>query len=322
MGSLGTHLSSTVGEHLTSSEGKSLWADVQPSLSDALEETLNRIALSTPGRDELITAIRKETASLIAKATAQAEEKISQTATPTKLAPARLLRRLYNGAAQNADCVTVITTNYDTLVECFCDLANLPIDNGFVGFFRRQLRPGSLFRTTYSRSTAPVRNGKQAQFTYQPQRMVRLVKPHGSITWHHTENGPIEILGKFAQHAHAIVVPGPSKYEDSLLNKLFDGLRMEMNSAVERATALLCIGFGFNDVHLQGTIEARLQAGMPAIILSLGLTPNIESALSRHKDLIAISQHETGSAIRIGTDRLLVPQPVWRLDDFLQVFIE
>ncbi|MNX79699.1 hypothetical protein D3C86_1113370 [compost metagenome] len=167
-----------------------------------------------------------------------------------------------------------------------------------------------------------VRGGRQAQYNHQPRKVIRLLKPHGSITWHHTDQGPIEILGIPADHARAIVVPGPTKYEDALINTLFDGLRTEMNASVNRAAALLCIGFGFNDIHLQGVIEARLQAGMPALILTLELTPNILAALDRHKDLIAISKHDSGSAIYVGPDRLLVAEPVWQLHDFLRTFIE
>lgn len=322
MGRLGDHLSSVIGQQLTSADAKSLWSQVQPNLATHLEETLNRIAIATPGRDELIDAIRHETAALIAAETAASEEAISRSGNPSEAAPARLLRRLYQGAGQNVDCVTVITTNYDTLVEFFCDVAGLPIDNGFVGYRRRQVRSGSLFETSYGRSTVTVRGGKQAQYRHQPRKVIRLLKPHGSITWHHTDQGPIEILGTPTDHARAIVVPGPTKYEDALINTLFDGLRTEMNASVNRAAALLCIGFGFNDVHLQGVIEARLHAGMPALILTLELTPNILAALDRHENLIAISKHNSGSAINVGTDRLLVAEPIWQLHEFLRTFIE
>ena len=50
-------------------------------------------------------------------------------------------------------------------------------------------------------------------------------------------------------------------------------MRTAMNAALADAQALLCIGFGFNDDHLQGVIKRRLAAGMPAIIVTRDPTP-------------------------------------------------
>ena len=61
-----------------------------------------------------------------------------------------------------------------------------------------------------------------------------------------------------------------------------------MNAALADAQALLCIGFGFNDDHLQGVIKRRLAAGMPAIIVTRDPTPNIEQLLGEHPHVIAV----------------------------------
>ena len=65
----------------------------------------------------------------------------------------------------------------------------------------------------------------------------------------------MEVLNDAATIGRAIVVPGPSKYQDALVNTLFDEMRTAMNAALADAQALLCIGFGFNDDHLQGVIK-------------------------------------------------------------------
>ena len=53
-----------------------------------------------------------------------------------------------------------------------------------------------------------------------------------------------------------------------MVNTLFDAMRSEMNDVLLKAEALLCLGFGFNDDHLQGVIKRRLAAGMPVIIVT------------------------------------------------------
>lgn len=323
MSELGTHLSTTVEPLLKSPEAIALWKTALPAVLADLEGGLNEIPLAAAGRIEVISALRAETAKLISQENKRVEEIILKEAQPWNAAPARLLKRLFNGASQNSDCISVITTNYDTLIELFCDLANLPIDTGFSGYRRRQVRPPPLFPTTYSRSTVSMTSGKKsAYFDHQPCRNVRLLKPHGSVTWHSTEQGPIEILDSYSDDPKAIVVPGPSKYEDALVNTLFDTVRTEMNAAVNKADALMCIGFGFNDVHLQGMIATRLQAGMPAIILTMGLTPNIEAALAKHKQLIAFSDSPSGSTVTVGTDRFEVSEKIWQLECFLRTFVE
>lgn len=323
MSALGAHLSTTVEPLLTSPDAITLWKNALPAILADLEGGLNEIPLAAEGRLELISALRAETAKLISRENKRVEEMILKAAQPSSAAPARLLKRLFNGASQNTDCISVITTNYDTLVELFCDLAGLPIDTGFSGYRRRQVRTPPLFPTTYSRSTVSMTSGKRsAYFDHQPCRNVRLLKPHGSVTWHSTDQGPIEILDSYSEDPKAIVVPGPSKYEDALVNTLFDTMRTEMNIAVNKADALMCIGFGFNDIHLQGMIGARLQAGMPAIILTMGITPNIEATLGKHKHLIAFSDSPNGSMVTIGSDRFEVSEKIWQLECFLKTFVE
>ena len=61
---------------------------------------------------------------------------------------------------------------------------------------------------------------------------------------------------------------GPSKYQDALVNTLFDEMRTAMNAALADAQALLCIGFGFNDDHLQGVIKLPSVTRHTAIIVT------------------------------------------------------
>jgi hypothetical protein len=167
-----------------------------------------------------------------------------------------------------------------------------------------------------------VAEKRQQQVDHRLCKTVRLYKPHGSISWLITNEGPVEVLNDVSVAERAIVVPGPSKYQDALVNTLFDAMRTEMNKVLLGAEALLCIGFGFNDDHLQGVIKGRLTGEMPAIIVTRDATPNIEQLLRDHTHLIALFKSGDGAVCHWKEQTLQSPEPLWQLDDFLKKFLE
>lgn len=321
MGDLGTHLLANVEFALATADAKVLWLNASDAIRANLEAGLNTIPQGAAGREELVHAIRSETAKRILTATAAAEQAILDQGLADGHAPARLLRLLFDGSAQNAESIPVITTNYDTLLELFCDLAELPIDTGFTGFRRRKPRVAPIFQTQYSRVWAAEKKGGY-QADHRPCKTVRLLKPHGSISWLATPTGPVEALNDNSDAARAIVVPGPSKYQDALVNTLFDSMRTEMNAVLGGASALLCLGFGFNDDHLQGVIKSRLDAHMPLILLTRGPTESIEKLLQAYPHAIAIFKGDAGAKCHWKGQVYASEEPLWQLDDFLKKFLE
>lgn len=320
MGALAEHLVNTVHNGLTSDGARNIWAQSIEAVKVNLEAGLNNIPPGMAEWGQIVSAIRGETAKLILEKTVTAEAKILNEEVTGSHAPSRLLNRLFNGSPQNAESIHVITTNYDTLLELFCDLAELPLDTGFMGFRRRKPRPRPLFQTQYSRVLMAEK--RQPQVDHRLCKTVRLYKPHGSISWLTTNEGPVEVLNDVSTAERAIVVPGPSKYQDALVNTLFDAMRTEMNTVLAEAQALLCIGFGFNDDHLQGVIKQRLSEGMPIIIVTRSPTPNIEQLLRDHSHVIALFQSDEGAVCRWKGNTLQSPEPLWQLDDFLKKFLE
>ena len=320
MDALAEHLANTVDDALTTTEAKNAWALAIEAIKSNLETGLSSIPLGAVGWAEIVSAIRSETSRLILEKNAIAESRVLQEKTDIEHAPSRLLNLLFDGSPQNAEGIHVITTNYDTLLELFCDLAGLPLDTGFSGFRRRKPRPQPIFQNHYNRIW--VAEKRQQQFHHRLCKTIRLYKPHGSISWLTTDEGPMEVLNDAATIGRAIVVPGPSKYQDALVNTLFDEMRTAMNVALADAQALLCIGFGFNDEHLQGVIKRRLAAGMPAIIVTRDPTPNIEQLLGEHTHVIAVFKDGDGAVCRWNGNVMRSPEPLWQLDDFLKKFVE
>ncbi|GJD75763.1 SIR2 family protein [Methylobacterium goesingense] len=318
---LGEHLSNTVGPRLQDADAIALWARSIEAVKHDLEKGLNTIATGDRGRELVVSIVREETASFISERTYEAEEAILAAAETIDHAPARLLRRLFHGAPQNTDCIPVITTNYDTLLELFCDIASLPVDTGFTGFRHRWARQPPTFPTHYRRTVVTKHKGGSL-YDHSPYLTIKLLKPHGSINWRSSTKGPIEVLHNYSAGPKSIVIPGPSKYEDSLVNTLFDSVRTEMNSSITKAHALVAIGYGFNDQHLQGIIESRLAAHMPTIIITRELTPATEALLLRYPHIIAVCMKADGSVCHHNREIHYSDLPLWQLDDFLRHFLE
>lgn len=321
IGALGTYLVQHVGPRLNSSEAQNLWASCLDSVKKNLEVGLNTIPLRAAGSEEIITALRACTAELLMRETSKAEKKILAQAAPHELAPARLLRMLFNGATQNAESVSVITTNYDTLLELFCDLADLPLDTGFSGFRHRRPRKGPVFATQYSpHPVAPT--GRVRPPEYRPCKTIRLHKPHGSITWLKTPTGVIESLNDVSNASRAVVVPGPSKYQDALVSPMFDAMRTEMNRVIAKAPAMFCIGFGFNDEHLQTVLKERIAKRMPMVIITRDPTDSINDVLAVNPHVIAFFKDGDSCICHWNGDKYPFSLPLWQLDDFLKTFLE
>lgn len=322
MGDLAKHLATSVPNMLTTDGAKAIWIKSIDALKDNLEKGLNGIAVGASEWGEIVSAIRNETAKLILERTASAEERILRGGPDVDYAPSRLLKLLFDGSPQNSNGIHIVTTNYDTLLELFCDLAGLPLDTGFSGFRRRKPRVSSngIFEKTYTRELVTQRG--KGVFEHRPCKSVRLYKPHGSISWLETDEGPVEVLNDFLTEKRSIVVPGPSKYRDSMVNKLFDDMRAEMNDVISKSSALVCIGFGFNDDHLQGEIQRRVEDGMSVVILSRGATPNIENLMKKNSAIVGVFASDDGSVLHWNGQIWRSNEPLWRLGDFMKKFLE
>lgn len=320
MAEIATYLLEEFKTSILSPDAKALWDRHREEIKRDFEGGLNQIPIGAAAREELTEEIRRLISGLICNRTASAESAIRDAPEPDKAAPARLLQRLFEGLPQNSECASVITTNYDTLLELFCDLARLPIDTGFDGHRYRVFRKDTIYRTHFRSENVASKRGVQVDFRRVPN--VRVMKPHGSITWHSTLGGPVEILDYRDASSRAIVIPGPTKYEDALVTNLFDSIRAEMNSALRSATSLMCVGFGFNDAHLQGVITDRLANKMPLLILTRSFTKNIQNLLARFPHIIAIAKGGDGGVCHVDGNIHKSEQPIWELDCFLKTFLE
>ncbi len=152
--------------------------------------------------------------------------------------------------------IKVITTNYDRVAEYAADLTDANIYSGFAG--RYLLRP--------------TLNDLQ----HRPnQNRVDIWKVHGSLDWFKRDNN--EFSSPLAKEIPTntkplIVTPGIVKYQQTHLEP-YRTVIGEADKALMNASCFLCIGYGFNDEHVQPKLIRQVQEkGIPIVTITKELT--------------------------------------------------
>lgn len=221
----------------------------------------------------------------------------------------RLLRHL----SGTGDVLDVVTTNYDRLIEYSARMVDLHVDDAFAGRYIGELNPDLAAREQVS--SPATRRGHGTRF--RPH--VRLAKPHGSLDWVKIASGQVVRVEEGVAGRTQIVSPGLSKLQRGYEIE-FAAHRNRANAAIENATSLLFIGYGFNDSHLQQHVDRALRMGRPALLLTRGLTVASTAYLERFVGMSAIYQTGTegGSTLRFGQQSSHITDiDLWSLDTFL-----
>ena len=223
----------------------------------------------------------------------------------------RLYRHLFDSTHRT---LSVVTTNYDRLAEYAADLEEVCHYTGFTyGYFRR--------RQSNSRISFH-QHGRVA-------RTVNIWKVHGCLDWFIDDGEDIVALTAARTipdgFRPAIVTPGLRKYEETH-REPFRSVISGADDALEKAEAYLCIGFGFNDKHIQPKLMERWKSGKAfLVILTKVLSESAKSMLTNAgaQEFLALEKSSTGT--RMWSHR--IPDPdgtilqnseLWSLSDFLK----
>lgn len=159
--------------------------------------------------------------------------------------------------------------------------------------------------------------GRAARLTVRPRPHIRLSKPHGSLDWF-SHNGECLRSDLALSGPQQIIAPGGNKYRLGY-EVPFDAQRKRANEAIDKAAALLFIGYGFNDEHLQTHIRTRFSE-VPSVVISRNLTPNAREYLNLNPAAVSIEMGDTADECRMmqGTESLDIPLPLWNLEDLVK----
>lgn len=305
MGALATHLSAAPPPVMSADEA-SEWGDFVASLSaDDLETALTKVSLSESQTEFIVGRTRSFLLPYDQKLLAALLEN------KRFLPLSRLYRHLFASTHKTID---VITPNYDRLAEYAADAANYYHFSGFsYGYLSARAPP----------STRVQQDGND-------MRTVCVWKVHGSLDWFRDNDHQVISAPSChetpANHHPLMITPGIEKYRTAY-NEPFRTIMSCSDNALERARSYLCVGFGFNDDHLQTKLVERCDASsIPIVVISKVLTETARSFLfgGRCRKFLAIEESPTGSRIYTNENETGEDVPghnIWTLPDFLDMTI-
>lgn len=222
------------------------------------------------------------------------------------------ISKIIEKCVQKPTKTNIITTNYDRLIEYSIDFAEGKCLTAFSGNYRKKFVG---FDSNVSK------------------RAVNLYKVHGSIDWFKNNNyGSMVAVNfrdssSFREHfSPMIVTPGNRKYKETH-NDPFRTVIAEADKAIRASSAYLCIGYGFNDEHIQPIIiDENRSKKKPIVIVTKGLTEKMKDlfiANTEYPCLIITENGENGGTkVFFNKDDCKVfEQPFWKVNEFTKLWV-
>lgn len=312
MGKLAEHLLTSVQASLNKlpdvdKETLADWTTVTNALTNGagLEEALTL----TDTTETLENLIRRATCELIEPENRAIFTKVFLDGKKLSLVP--LLTQL---TLTNSYPLTIITTNYDCLVEYACMSIGANIDNLFYGSYFRRFDPAS--RAKRHQIIKPIGSGNKRIPTVETD-YVLILKPHGSIDWFSKE-GKTYLLPYPGPGIPEIITPGKGKWKKDRLEP-FVSVYAACTRAIDAASGYLFLGYGYNDEDLQehyGSVENR---DKPKLIVTMESNSKIDELLESSSNCMLIVKKDDGAIVRWKLNNVLqtetvFPDPFWKID--------
>jgi hypothetical protein len=221
-----------------------------------------------------------------------------------------LITYLFNTAQRK---LTIVTTNYDRLAEYAASIANAFICNGFA-----QTYYGN-FSTNIHKNDFSKTNGFAGQ--------VNLWKVHGSLDWFSKDTIDYHFpMSKIIpeNYTPSIVTPGSTKYSKTHFEP-YRTIIAEADTEILNARTILCVGYGFNDVHVQPKLITQIKNGKPIIVITKELTVKAKEAIIDNscKNYCLIEQaNENDTRVyssAFSGEQIISNTSYWKLEEYLKL---
>lgn len=208
--------------------------------------------------------------------------------------------------------LTIVTTNYDRLSEYAADLYGASTVSGFEGNLIRR----------FDGFSDHVNNKRIAA----RERVVKVLKVHGSLDWFMSEDGniisfPLQEKVPFG-YIPLIVPPGKEKYSTTH-EEPYRTIIEEADKEFKKAGSFLCIGYGFNDSHIQPKLISQIKnAGKPIVVITKKATDECMRLVADSNVKKYLILEDNGSETRVVSNNgeAIVSGNVWSLNEFMEVW--
>ncbi len=209
--------------------------------------------------------------------------------------------------------ISIVTTNYDRLAEYAVSYTNSLCYTGFT------------FNHIGHHISDLVDSKYQELRDYRS--IIKVWKIHGSLDWFlDSDNEPYSIYHSNeipANHIPCIVTPGIEKYRktyDEPFRSIMTSIDKDFNSAV----SFLCIGYGFNDEHVQTYLIKKVKKdGVPIVLITKQISDQAKELIINGQISKYILIEEDGHNSKVFTSDFPsgfnIDGNYWSLDGFLKI---
>lgn len=188
--------------------------------------------------------------------------------------------------------VRIFSLNYDPLIERAAAHVRVRVVDGFLGVEHSYFEP-AVFEERIGRIRGTGRD-KTFDETAKP---IHLLKLHGSLGWYECpENGVRRCLfnTKLPVRTKRLMIPPHHRKATDTLNPPYSALwsifRGSLGHNAAPINRLVCIGYGFNDEHVNAVIEAALaRTDFTVLIFTKALSTTAWSRWSSKKNVIVVT---------------------------------
>ncbi len=211
--------------------------------------------------------------------------------------------------------LTVITTNYDLLIEYACENNGISYTDSFFGKIIAQYSPEYAEREMIK----GIQGRRPPKNVYK--KHIKIYKPHGSINWKLINNKLCRI-NHINYGMPCIITPGSNKYEKGY-EIPFDYHIGKMGEEIDKAKRIVYIGYGFNDNHLETHLNKLNNIDKPKLIITRTLYENAKNVVKNHPNTIALEVNKQngldyGTKIHMGKQvQIINDKKLWDLADLI-----
>lgn len=210
--------------------------------------------------------------------------------------------------------IRVVTTNYDRLAEYAANYVGAYASTGVTAGWLQRFVPASV------NAERPPSPGYEGQ--------VSVLKVHGSLDWFRDVTDDVvglPLARAIPSNTQPLVVtPGVTKYR-AVHKDPFRTVMTAADAVLRAASCYVCVGYGFNDEHVQPILLNRVMKNdIPLVLVTRQLTkPTRNAFLTKPpKKFIFLEEADEGTMVynpEYPSGVCLNGVSVWKLDNFMRL---
>ncbi len=207
--------------------------------------------------------------------------------------------------------LNVVSTNYDKIAEYAASQTEAYLNTGFAANYLGLLKNNL--------DSCPTR----LKDSYVGK--INIWKVHGSLDWFKKDNLSYcfpNMLELPDGYLPCIITPGNNKYEKTQ-QPPHRQLLTKIDECFTKASGFLCIGYGFNDEHVQPVLlDKASKNGLPILIVTKDIYAPIRNKVMDGKHNFIAIYSDGANGCKIETKEGIIPiadKEYWRLKEFCTI---